>query len=171
MDYISYVEEVLEKYRKYTKLITNDEITPSVINEALGNYTYVQMGLIAEYNRKKYMLYEAKKKYDYWYSGKFSVERKKMISEFQNKTIKIAQKEIEHELKTHNEDEMKSLEDSVYMAEEEVSYLSRLLGAWDNFSKILISLSNNMRSEMISLSLSDRVNKPTNKVRRVLEGE
>lgn len=166
MDYIKYIEDVLDKYKKYTLLVHQNEILPSAINEAMAKYSYVQMGLIAEYNRKKNELYEVKKEYDYFYSEKYSEVRKKMMNELETKSAKIGQKEIEYEMKVIYKKEMQLLEDKVYYAEEEVAYLNRLLGSWDNFAKMLLGLSNNMRSEMYTLHLQDQVGDTTNKVRR-----
>ena len=95
-EYISYIEEQIKFFQKNSVLNQNNEITPLMINTTLANYCNVGVALIGEYNRKKYALYNIQKEYDKWYGKKFYAARKKMTSEFEGKTIKLAVKEIEN---------------------------------------------------------------------------
>jgi hypothetical protein len=162
MDYMTYVKYMLDKYRSYTELIHDNDITPSSVNSALANYSKVQLCLIAELKRKNAMLHYATQEYNNWYSNKYSETRKKLTSEIESKSVKLGQKEIEYEMRVLFSEEMQKLEDKVFFAEEGVSYLTKILTAWDNFSKMLTSLSNNMRTEMITLNIGDRMVKDTN---------
>lgn len=162
MDYLTYIKYMLDKYRSYTELIHDNDITPSSVNNALANYSKVQLCLIAELKRKNAMFHYASQEYNNWYSNKYSETRKKLASEIESKSIKLGQKEIEYEMRVLYGEEMQKLEDKVFFAEDGVSYLTKILTAWDNFSKMLISLSNNMRTEMITLNIGDKMVKDTN---------
>ena len=68
-DYIDFVEEQIKRYQKCSRLVIDNEVPFTEINRLLAEYSEINLALIAEYNRKKYELYNrvAKHKGAIWY--------------------------------------------------------------------------------------------------------
>ena len=164
-DYIKYVKEIIDKYSKASKLIEGDEVTPQALNSALANYIETNLCLISEYQRAKISLYKITRDYDRWYDQEFIRIRKKMIEEIDTKTIKIAVKEVETQLRVECSDKYYEFQDKINEAEYQVSLLLRLLEQYKKFDSVLVNLSQNMRSELRSLSVENRINLDPNKNR------
>lgn len=159
-EYVQFVVEEVDKYKKATVLVDQDadEVTPRTINTALSNYGTINLMLIAEYNRKKAELRQVEMDYEEWYDDKFSKVRQQMMSEFEGKTVKIAVKEFETEVRVRNKTEYKEWQAKIFKAEQQVSFFRRMLDMWKKMDGVLLNISYNMRSEMKSLSLDDRMN-------------
>ncbi len=159
-EYVQFIVQEVDKYKKATVLVDQDadEVTPKTINTALSNYGTINLMLIAEYNRKKAELRQVEMDYEEWYDKKFSAIRQEMTSKVESKSIKISVKEIETEVRVQNTQEYKEWQAKIFKAEQQVSFFRRMLEMWKKMDSILINISYNMRSEMKSLSLDDRMN-------------
>jgi len=170
-EYIEYIEEQIAYFQKHSKLSDADEVTPTQVNTTLALYTNVGVALIGENNRYKFKLYEVNKEYEKWHNRKFYDTRQRMTDEYEGKTIKIAVKEIETAVKVENEDEYWTWQDKITDLELRLRFLQGLIDQWVKLDNVLNNLSRNMRQEMYSLSIENRMNKedPTeNKVRTEL---
>ena len=165
--YIAYIEEQLAYFKKHSDLSDNEEVTPVKVNTTLAHYVNVGVALIGEYTRYKYQLYSLSKEYDKWHSKKFYETRKQMISEFESKTIKIAVKEIDNAVKVENETEYWKWQDKITDLELRLRFLQRLIDQWAKLDNVLNNLSKNMRQEMISLSIENRMNSVETSSRQV----
>jgi len=165
--YIEYIEEQIAFFKKHSDLSDQEEVTPVKVNTTLSHYSNVGVALIGEYTRYKYKLYNLNRDYDKWHSRKFYDTRKEMIAEFESKTIKIAVKEIENQLKVENETEYWNWQDKITDLELRLRFLQRLIDQWAKLDNVLNNLSKNMRQEMISLSIENRMNSSEKPDRRV----
>jgi hypothetical protein len=156
-DYIRYVSEIIKKYNESSSLIYKNEINPQDINKALASYIEVSSILIEEYQRRKINLYEIQKEYDIWYNKKFVDVRNQMIKDTESKTIKNSLKEIEILLKYQWESEYYKWQDKITKSEYQVSFMRRILDTYKKFDNILVCLSNNLRQEMKTLNLDNRM--------------
>lgn len=163
-DYIAFVQEQIALYQEFSTLSRLDHITPEAINSALANYQTIHTGLIGEYNRAKTNEYELNKKFSRWWDEKF-YDVKKELNRNVNSKIKISVTEYENELKFKYADEYWALKDELHVAETKTSFLRRLVESWKKFDNILVNLSLNMRSELRALSLENRINADTDKIR------
>jgi len=166
-DYINFIEEQIKYFQEHSDLFENDEITPLKLNTTLAHYTNVGVALIGEYTRHKYQLYDLQKNYEKWYSKKFYEVRKQMMSEFESKTIKISIKEVETSVKVEFEKEYWEWQDKITDIELRISFLRGLIDQWTKLDSVLNNLSRNMRQEMISLSIENRMNKADNPQRKL----
>ncbi len=156
--YIEYIEEQIAYFEKHSDLNNKEEVTPVKVNTTLSHYTGVGVALIGEYTRYKYQLYNLSRDYDKWHSRKFYDTRKDMLAEFKSKTIKIAVKEIDNAVKVENETEYWKWQDQITDLELRLRFLQRLIDQWAKLDNVLNNLSKNMRQEMISLSIENRMN-------------
>lgn len=158
-DYIDYVESQITYLREQLKLNNGEEVTPLYINTVLSNYGNVGITLIGEYTRYKKLLFELQKEYSRWYDAKFMEVRRIMTSEYEGKTIKLSLKEIETGVKAKYEDDYWNWQDKINDMELRISFLRRLIDQWSKMDNVLNNLSKNMRQEMVSLSIENRLNK------------
>jgi len=159
-EYIRYVSETVKKYSEVNRLISKEnEINPVDLNIALASYLETSMAIIAEYQRSKIEYYEISKEYEKWCDEKFIDCRNQMLKDNDAKSIKIAVKEIEATLRYQWKDEYYKRQDEVKSAEYRVSFLRRLVEQYKKFDQVLVTLSSNLRQEMRSISLPDRMNK------------
>lgn len=159
-DYVQFVNDHVAKYHEYTELVRDAiEITPEVINTALVNYGKVYDMLIAEYYRKKADLKEVEMGYQEWWDEKFCKVRSDINKYDIAGTKWLSRQEIESEVRNQNRDDYKDWQAKLFKAEQETNFLSRKLEQWKKLDTILINISYNMRSELKSLSLENRMNK------------
>lgn len=170
-DYVDYVETQLTVYKNATELIQdgNGEITPSEINKSLGEYSRVQVGLIAEYKRLQAQQQKMQNEFTLWWDEKF-VEKRRELNPTSSPASKwLSKYEVESEVRVANKTEYLQRKEALDDMEARVSFLKGLLDAWKRHGDIIVSLSHNMRSELRSLSLEDRSNKAVKRERRVRE--
>jgi len=165
--YISYVQEIISKYTKYSKLIDNDQVHPDDLNSALANYLPINSMLLAEYQRVKVELFQVNNNFEAWWDSKFVETRNKLISQIANEKLKISLKEIETILKVDCKIEYAEWQNKLKEAELKVSFYKRLLDLYKNFQSVLITLSQNMRVEMRILKTEDNMNFGESKVRKL----
>jgi len=159
LKYVKFVEETIEKYSQYSNLISNaNEITPQIINEALGSYSRVFDMLLFEYYRKKAEHKEAELDYSIWWAEKFNAVRSKFNDVSLPGTKWLSKNELETETIQRHKDEYKEWQFKLFELENETSLLSRKIDAWKKMDNILVNISLNTRSELKSLSLENRFN-------------
>jgi len=158
------VNSQIEDFRKYSKLVDTmtNEVTPFEINSALACYTDVGVALNGEYQRKKIEHNKLLRLFEEWYDEKLVETRKRLQEESTSKSIKASLKEIESELRYNNKEKYYELQEQITEAESSVSFVLRLIDQWKKHSDILINLSQNMRTELRSLSIENRVNSMDN---------
>jgi len=165
VEYVKFIQEQIQKHKDSSQLINNNEITPAVINRALGEYSTVNLALIAEYNRLKAESFSMDLDYTKWWDDLFVKVRQNMIAETESKTIKIAVKEIEATVRNKNSEKYQEWQNKKFVQEGKVRFMIRLLDNWKKVDNVLVNISLNMRSEMKSLSLESRINQNRDRVR------
>lgn len=160
-NYIEFVNDMIDKYKKIGELIDIDTqtVTPERINSALSLYYNVSLALIAEYQRAK-INYEAMSiDFQNWKDRNFEEAKATVLAEYENNTkIKPSVTEFETRARTLHEAEysLKSME--LNEAESRMRFLLRMLDTLNKFDSILTAISYNMRSELKALSLDERMN-------------
>lgn len=139
-------------------LIDNGQITPEALNEGLGNYYAINKYLISIYEETVRELEEAKIDYDVWFSELFISERAR-LNDGQPKSKYASQAEINSAVIVENKVSYKEKKYELLQKERRVSFYRRLLDGWKTQSQILINLSQNMRSDLIALSVENKANK------------
>ena len=81
-EYIKYVLETIEKYKKYSDRLTRDEfeVFPEDVQNILANYQSVKFGILAELNRRMRVIRTLKRKYNDWWNDKVSIARRTIIN-------------------------------------------------------------------------------------------
>ena len=160
-EYVKYVTTQLNNFRKASKLIENDQVTPLTVNRALALYSEVNDSLIGEYERLNAELHKLEYGvggYEEWWDDAFSKTRKIMIAEFESKSVKISVKEFESETRVNYRTEYREWQEKLFSTKSKLEFIKRKIEAWKKVDNILINLSYNMRAEMKTLSLDNRMN-------------
>lgn len=161
-EYVQYIQTTLNKYRAIALLAKDgdDNLTPREVNTALADFMPTYWGLIAEYNVAKAQHNTRKEAFDRWYDRTFMEVRKTLLEELpENSKAKPALKEYETKLKVDYEEDYYRYKRMVEIAEFKERYLLRLTESMSRYDRILANISQNMRSEMMSLSLENRTNR------------
>jgi hypothetical protein len=160
-DYVTYVQEQIKLFEKYTHLIDDalGEITPQIVNYNLAHYTNVNIALNAEYQRKKNHLSRTRRDFQLWWDEKFVTIRRAQNPASSPASKWLSKQEIESETRAQYKDEYLKWREDLDDLEDQVSFIQRLLQQWSDHGKMLTTLSQNMRQEMLSLGIQDRVNK------------
>jgi predicted RNase H-like nuclease len=166
--YIAWVQEIIKKYSDMTNMMQDDTeiLSPAQINSSLAYYLEISMTIASEYRRKAIELYDLEQNYLKWYNPLYKSIRKKMIGEMP-KSIKLSVKEIDNEFQTEYSIEYWNWQDKIKEIQSQLDFLTDVkeqVKKWDN---ILCSLANNMRAEMKSLKIENRMN--YNPERKIVE--
>ena len=159
-NYIEFVNDMIEKYKKIGELIDPDSntVTPERINSALSLYYNVNLALCAEYQRAK-INYEAMSiDFQNWKDKNFEEAKATVLAEYEDKKIKPSVTEFETRARTLHEAEYSLRTMELQEAESRMRFLLRMLDTLNKFDSILTAISYNMRSELKALSLDDRMN-------------
>lgn len=163
--YVSYVEEMIQEYRKIGELINeHNEVTPARVNTALSMYYSVSTALIAEYQRQKIKYETLKIDFQSWEDEKFQLAKEVVLDSYQEKKIKPSVKEFETQMRLDNRVEYRRRSLELVEAESSMRFLLRLVENLNRYDSILTTISYNARSEMRALSLDDRMNADPNRV-------
>ena len=169
-EYLELVDRVVKKYSDTTKLIHEGAVSPEDLNRALAQYLEVSIVLIGEYEQANVEFTVVKNKYQEWFDEKF-VETKNRMNEGLTGSKKLAVKEYETELRVTFKKEYREWQDKLVVLELKVGFFRRLNESYKQYDRILTALSGNMKQEMVSLSLGNRMNTSEkgvsdNKIRR-----
>lgn len=169
-DFLNHANKQIKEYRRLVNLAKDGEVRPADLNAALANYTNILLALIQEYQKAKLAEYRIERQFEQWYDERFA-EARAALSQDTPPSVQPAVKSIENKIRVDNADTYDEWKTAVAYAEFRTSYAKRLVDSMDKFDRILTTLSQNMRSEMKSLSLDSRMNANphvanNNKVRR-----
>lgn len=143
-------------------LISNGQVTPEALNEGLANYFSINRFLVTIYEQVVQELEETKIQYDMWYSELF-IQEKAKLNDGRPQSKFASQAEINSAVIVNNQNDYKEKKYEILQKERRVSFYRRLLDSWKVQSNILINLSQNMRSELMALSVENRANKDITK--------
>ena len=161
--------ERIEYINNIGNLIRNGEIPPETLNEALANSFAIQRYLnglsetiLAEDD-------DLKLDYSIWYAEVSKLAENK-LSEGVPSSKTISDNKIKNQVIIDNTSEYKEWQNKLILSNRRVSFYSSLKDAWKTYTKHITELSQNMRTELLTLRVEDRANKDLQKekfIRRV----
>lgn len=155
--YIQYVEATIARYSEAGNLVRNKEVNPTDLNRVLAEFLQTNLTIIAEYQRAKVNKFSVENEYNIWYDQKFMDTRKSLFGENETNS-KISVKEIETQLRVNNKDEYKIWQEKLAEADFKEQFLLRVVEQYKKLDQILVCLSQNLRQEMRTLSIDNRIN-------------
>ena len=154
--------ERIEYINNIGNLIRDGEIPPETLNEALANSFAIQRYLnglsetiLAEDD-------DLKLDYSIWYAEVSKLAENK-LSEGMPSSKTISDNKIKNQVIIDNTSEYKEWQNKLILSNRRVSFYSSLKDAWKTYTKHIIELSQNMRTELITLRVEDRANKDLQK--------
>lgn len=154
--------ERIEYINNIGNLIRNGEIPPETLNEALANSFAIQRYLnglsetiLAEDD-------DLKLDYSIWYAEVSKLAENK-LSEGMPSSKTISDNKIKNQVIIDNTSEYKEWQNKLILSNRRVSFYSSLKDAWKTYTKHITELSQNMRTELITLRVEDRANKDLQK--------
>ena len=154
--------ERIEYINNIGNLIRDGEIPPETLNEALANSFAIQRYLnglsetiLAEDD-------DLKLDYSIWYAEVSKLAENK-LSEGMPSSKTISDNKIKNQVIIDNTSEYKEWQNKLILSNRRVSFYSSLKDAWKTYTKNITELSQNMRTELITLRVEDRANKDLQK--------
>lgn len=152
---LAFVNEQIEKMRKYVQLGSGAEPTFYEVNQALCTFQDIQLALLALHNTAKIENIKAKENFDSWFAHKYIEVRDKVNPRSLTAQKWYSQKEIEMIVRTEYEAEYTSLNWALIQSEHQLNFLRRLLDSWGSYAFTLNQLSKNLIAEAGSLNFPD----------------
>ena len=162
---ISEIDDDLERIEwvnSIGNLIRNGEIPPETLNECLANSFTINRYLMT---LSETMLKEdddLKLEYKIWYAEKSKIAEDKLSKDAPSSKT-ISDKKIENQVIVDYTEEYKDWQNRLIISSRRVSYYSNLKDAWKTYTKHITELSQNMRTELMTLRVEDRANKDLQK--------
>ena len=154
--------ERIEYINNIGNLIRNGEIPPETLNEALANSFAIQRYLnglsetiLAEDD-------DLKLDYSIWYAEVSKLAETK-LSEGMPSSKTISDNKIKNQVIIDNTSEYKEWQNKLILSNRRVSFYASLKDTWKTYTKHITELSQNMRTELITLRVEDRANKDLQK--------
>jgi hypothetical protein len=165
IDYADFVNKKIQYIKRYSDLIQAGQITPENLNHALASYSGINNWLVTEYEKESlkydFTKCEFEAEWDVWFlASKDKLNSSRVSSKF------ASNNEIEAEARVSNRDEYLRWKKILIAQERSVSFYRRLLDNWKKQGDVLVTLSNNMRSEMKAIMVNDFANSDNNGVKR-----
>lgn len=160
LKYIEYVSDIVNKCKNMGDLVDDvqNAVTPQKLNSALSMYFNVSVWLIAEYQRQKIAFESKKRSFDQWWDQQFEKSKKQVILEYAETKIKPSVTEFETKARTMNNGEYYTYLADLDTAESRMRFLLRMTELMKSYDSILTTISSNMRQEMRTLSIDNRMN-------------
>ena len=162
---ISEIDDDLERIEwvnSIGNLIRDGEIPPETLNECLANSFTINRYLMT---LSETMLKEdddLKLEYKIWYAEKSKIAEDKLSKDAPSSKT-ISDKKIENQVIVDYTEEYKDWQNRLIISSRRVSYYSNLKDAWKTYTKHITELSQNMRTELMTLRVEDRANKDLQK--------
>jgi hypothetical protein len=154
-----YIKTQIEIFKKGIHLINDEkDISPSLLNEALANFTHVNIVINIEYQKIRKKLKNLEVELGLWWDEKFVEVRRELNDPSLAASKWLSKSELESETRSRYKEEYKDLEQKKNNLDAQRSFIQRMTEIWKTHGNILITLSNNMRQEMRSIGVSERAN-------------
>ena len=165
-EYIKYVLETIEKYKKYSDRLTRDEfeVFPEDVQNILANYQSVKFGILAELNRRMRVIRTLKRKYNDWWNDKVSIARRELLSTMPSGKFP-ALKEYSIKAQEDNSKEYNKWQEDLQEAEDKYDFMKMVKADWDSFQWTIGALNDNMKSELKSLCIDRDYNLNSKRIR------
>ena len=162
---ISEIDDDLERIEwvnSIGNLIRDGEIPPETLNECLANSFTINRYLMT---LSETMLKEdddLKLDYQIWYAEKSQLAEAELSKDAPSSKT-ISDTKIKNKVIVDNAREYKDWQNQLIISNRRVSYYSNLKDAWKTYTKHITELSQNMRTELLTLRVEDRANKDLQK--------
>lgn len=162
---ISEIDDDLERIEwvnSIGNLIRDGEIPPETLNECLANSFTINRYLMT---LSETMLKEdddLKLDYQIWYAEKSQLAEAELSKDAPSSKT-ISDTKIKNKVIVDNAREYKDWQNQLIISNRRVSYYSNLKDAWKTYTKHITELSQNMRTELMTLRVEDRANKDLQK--------
>ena len=154
--------ERIEYINNIGNLIRDGEIPPETLNEALANSFAIQRYLNGL--SETILAEDDDLKLDYSISyAEVSKLAENKLSEGMPSSKTISDNKIKNQVIIDNTSEYKEWQNKLILSNRRVSFYSSLKDAWKTYTKHITELSQNMRTELITLRVEDRANKDLQK--------
>ena len=162
---ISEIDDDLERIEwvnSIGNLIRNGEIPPETLNECLANSFTINRYLMTLSETMMKENDDLKLDYQIWYAEKSQLAEAELSKDAPSSKT-ISDTKIKNKVIVDNAREYKDWQNQLIISNRRVSYYSNLKDAWKTYTKHITELSQNMRTELMTLRVEDRANKDLQK--------
>ena len=156
----------VEYIQSIGELIVNGEITPEKLNECLANFFPITRYILTLYESVSLEDDNLKLEYNCWYAEK-SKESETRLSVGLPPSKTISDSKIQNDVIVNNKSEYINWQQKLIISEKRKSFYYRIMDSWKANSQQIVQLSQNMRTELLTLRVEDRANKDMQKERLI----
>lgn len=158
-EFFAFVQEEIKKLRRHVAFEANVEITFGDLQEKLEEYSPISFTLTELQARYRWQSRSAKRAFDRWFDEKVVDIQKAYNRSDIAKTKWLTGTEIERMAKVQSSDEYYTKLEAVESIEAREKFISALIKNWESHSYVLTQMCNNVRSEVASLNMGDRLSR------------
>ena len=154
--------ERIEWVNSIGNLIRDGEIPPETLNECLANSFTINRYLMTLAETMLKENDDLKLDFQIWYAEKSQLAEAELSKDAPSSKT-ISDTKIKNKVINDNSSEYKDWQNRLIISNRRVSYYENLKDAWKTYTKHITELSQNMRTELITLRVEDRANKDLQK--------
>jgi len=151
-NYIEWVQEKITLLKEQTKKIYRKDISLNDIKEILSSRLEISLFLNSEYQRFKFNFMYEKRRFDVWWSEKYTSKRGELNPRNLSGNKWLSQKEIQQEVINDYQEEYTKWQDTINDFEMQMEFIKRLMDDWNSISFDLNNLIKSIEIEVYSLS-------------------
>lgn len=160
-EYIEFVLQSIANYKKYTDELNSDirEIHPEDVQHLLAIYQSTKLGILSDWQRRKSNYRQLNRQFKKWWSSKLLESKDKLTIPGKKYP---AVKDYTIQAECDNAQEYEDWQNKLQDAEDKTEFMKLLKEDWDSFQKTLVTINDNMKSELRSLCMDrfERQDKP-----------
>ena len=154
--------ERIEWVNSIGNLIRGGEIPPETLNECLANSFTINRYLMTLAETMLKENDDLKLDFQIWYAEKSQLAEAELSKDAPSSKT-ISDTKIKNKVINDNSSEYKDWQNRLIISNRRVSYYENLKDAWKTYTKHITELSQNMRTELMTLRVEDRANKDLQK--------
>jgi hypothetical protein len=155
---VEFVDKQINDMQSRIQLGNGHEPSFSEVNDALMSYQDTHLALLSMYHNSKFEHARAKERFDEWFAEKYMMMREELNPRSLSAQKWVSQKEIEMAVRNRYKKEFSELNWNITLADQQLSFMRRMLDNWGQYAFILNQLSKNLIAEVSSLGLDSALN-------------
>jgi hypothetical protein len=156
-EFFAFVQEEIKKLRQHVAFEAKTEITFSDLQEKLEEYSPISFTLTELQARYRWQARAAKRSFDQWFDDKVVEVQQRYNRIDVAKTKWLTATEIERLARVAASDEYQCKLEALDSIEAREKFIGALIKNWESHSYVLTQMCNNVRSEVASLSMENRL--------------
>jgi hypothetical protein len=156
-EFFLFIEQEIAKYKKHSEFEISEDITFDALQKKLMEYTSLSLSLTQLQARYRYQVKSLKRAFNRWFDEKVVEIQSKTNRLDIAKTKWLSSTELERLARVAYCDEYQTKLEEVDSMEAREKFINSLIDNWQSHNYVLGQLSSNIRSEIGTLNMGNRL--------------